>query len=198
MSTTTIEHEWEIELPATTAEQLLAVLASRDRLFGHSLTLEPEDEPDQAVEAWLASTEALHGTTVRLGVYAELSGPKSYLEAARDAVEDIVAEHVEAAAVEAAQAQLVERRPAEEIEFRGVEEAEERPQLIIPDWLAPESAELPWSFRSFDRKGDPWPDDALLAAHDRLALVPFAGEMLLYALPAIPDDEDDDEPHGGT
>lgn len=191
----TIEHEWEIELPAGTAEQLLAVLASRDRLFGHSVTLEPEDEPDQAVEAWLASTEALQGTLVRLGVYVELSGPKSYLEAARDAIEDIVAEHVEAAAVEASQAQLVERRPADEIEFRTVGEDEERPQLIIPDWLAPEEAELPWSFRSYDLKGEPWPDDGLLATHDRLALVPFAGEMLLYALPAIPDDEDEEEAH---
>jgi len=191
--TATIEHEWEIELPAATVEQMLAVLASRDRLFGHSVTLEPEDAPEQAVEAWLASTEALQGESARLGVYVELSGPKPYLEAARDAIEEIVADHVEAATLDASQAQLLARRPAHEIEFRPVGETEERPQLIIPDWLAPEKAELPWSFRSYDLKGVPWPDERTLAAHQRLALVPFAGELLLYALPAI--DEDDDEPH---
>ncbi len=190
--TTTIEHEWEIEMPAGTAEQLLAVLASRDRLFGHSVTLEPEDAPEEAVEAWLASTEALQGDSVRLGVYVELSGPKPLLAAARDAIEDIVADHVEAAAAEASRARLVERRPASEIEFRTVSEDDERPQLIIPDWLAPEKAELPWSFRSYDLKGEPWPSDRTLAAHDRLALVPFGGEFLLYTLPALDDDERQD------
>ncbi|HUK12470.1 MAG TPA: hypothetical protein VLW17_04135 [Thermoanaerobaculaceae bacterium] len=191
MATTTIEHEWEIELPATSAEQVLAALASRDRLFGQSITLEPEDTPDEAVEAWLAATEVLDGQTIRLGVYVELSGPKEFLEPARDAIEDLVSEHVEAAATEASEAKVVARRPAAEVEFRQVGEDEERPQLIIPEWLAPAKVELPWSFRSCDGKGDLWPDDRLVAAHERLALIPFGGEMLLYALPALPEDEDE-------
>jgi hypothetical protein len=188
---TTIEHEWEIELPAGTADQLLAALTTRDRLFGQSITLEPEEEPEKTVEAWLGAAEVLAGSNVRLGIYAELSGPKEYLDAARDALEDIVAEQVEAAAAEAAQAELLDRRPAPEVEFRQVDEDDEKPQLIIPEWLAPEKVELPWGFRSYDAKGEAWPDDHLLGAHDRVVLIPFGGELLLYALP--PMDEDDEE-----
>jgi hypothetical protein len=189
----TVEREWEISLPASNAEELLAALACRDRLFGHSMTLEPDEQPDNAVEAWIASTEMLDGNTVRLGVYVELTGPKAFLDAASEAVEEVVSEHVEAGAADASRATLLARRPVAEVEFRAVAECDERPQLIIPDWLGPEQAELPWSFRSFDRRGDPWPDDALLSSHERVALVPFDHELLLFALPAV-EDGDESQP----
>jgi hypothetical protein len=188
--TAKLEHEWELELPAATADQLLAALTTRDRLYGHSITLEPEEDEAKAVEVWLASVESLEKTTYRLDVYAEISGPKEYLEAARDALEDIVSEQVEAAAAEAGDATLLEKRPAAGIEFRKVSDDDERPQLVIPEWLAPGEVDVPWGFRAYDAKGKPWPSDDLILAHDRLVLIPFGGELLLYALPPLEDDEE--------
>jgi hypothetical protein len=188
--TAKLEHEWELELPAATADQLLAALTTRDRLYGQTFTLEPEEDSAKAVEIWLASVESLDANKYRLGVYAEISGPKEYLEAARDALEDIVSEQVEAAATEAGEATLLERRPAAEIQFRKVAEDDEKPQLVIPEWLAPGEADVPWGFRAYDAKGKPWPNDEIVLAHDRLVLIPFNGELLLYALPQLEDDEE--------
>ena len=57
-------------------------------------------------------------------------------------------------------------------------------------WLAPEEElDMPWSFRSFDKDGKPWPDEKLLEKHDRIALVPSKKELVLYALPALEDEE---------
>lgn len=188
--TTKLEHEWELELPAASADQLLAALTTRDRLYGQTITLEPEDDESKAVEAWLASVESLEANKYRLSVYAELTGPKEFLEAARDAVEDIVSEQVEAAAAEAGEATLLEKKPAAEIEFRKVSEDDERPQLVIPEWLAPGEVDIPWGFRPFDVKGKAWPAEDVLNAHDRLVIIPFGGELLLYALPPIEDEEE--------
>ncbi len=188
--TAKLEHEWELELPAATAEQLLAALTTRDRLYGQSITLEPEDDPAKAVEVWLASVETLEDGKYRLGVYAELSGPKEFLEPARDAVQDIVSEQVEAAATEAGEATLIETRPAAEVEFRKVAESDERPSLVVPEWLAPAEAETPWEYRPYDTKGEPWPGEDLIEEHDRLVIVPYEGRLLLYALPPLEDDED--------
>ena len=190
--TTKLEHEWELELPAATADQLLAALTTRDRLYGQTITLEPEDDETKAVEVWLASVESLDSNKYRLALYAELTGPKEYLDASRDAVEDIVSEQVEAAAAEAGEATLLEKQPAAEVEFRKVAEDDERPQLVIPEWLGPGEVDVPWGFRSFDVKGQPWPPEKVLNAHDRLIMVPFGGDLLLYALPPI-EDEDEDE-----
>ena len=188
--TSKLEHEWELELPAATAEQLLAALTTRDRLYGQSITLEPEDDPARAVEVWLASVESLEKGKYRLGVYAELSGPKEFLEPARDAVQDIVSEQVEAAATEAGEATLIETRPESGVQFRKVGEEDERPSLVIPEWLAPGEVDTPWEFRAYDAKGEPWPGEELIQAHDRLVMVPFQGRLLLYALPPIEDDEE--------
>jgi hypothetical protein len=188
--TSKLEHEWELELPAATADQLLAALTTRDRLYGQTITLEPEEDSAKAVEVWLASVESLEASKFRLGVYAEISGPKEYLEAARDALGDIVSEHVEAAAAEAGEATLLEKRPAAEIHFEKVSEDDERPQLVIPEWLAPGEVDVPWGFRAYDAKGNPWPGDDVVLAHDRLVLIPFGGELLLYALPPLEDDEE--------
>jgi hypothetical protein len=188
--TTTIEHEWEIELPGATAEQLLAALNLRDRLFGQTLTLEPDDAPKETVEVWLGTAEVLREKVFHLGIFAELAGPKKHLEGAQDLIEDLVGEQVEEAASEAAEAKVIARRPAAEIEFRKVSEEEEQPNLIIPEWLAPEEElDLPWSFRSFEKAGKAWPDEKLLKKHDRIALVPSKKELLLYALPALKDEE---------
>jgi hypothetical protein len=189
--TSKLEHEWELELPAATAEQLLAALTTRDRLYGQSITLEPEDDPAKAVEVWLASVESLEKGTYHLGVYAELAGPKEFLEPARDAVQDIVSGQVEAAAVEAAEATLIESKKRTDVEFRNVDENDERPSLVIPEWLAPGEVDTPWEFRSYGADGKPWPAEDVIQAHDRLVVVPFQDRLLLYALPPIEDDDEE-------
>jgi hypothetical protein len=183
--TAKLEHEWELELPGSTAEELLAGLAARDRIFGQNVTLEPEDDPEGTVEAWIGCTDALEGKTYRLGVYADLEGPEEYLEAARDALMDLVDEQVEQGKEDAAKATLLDRKPKGDIAFELVSEEGEKPQLILPEWLAPEEADLPWGFRPVTKKGEPWPGEEVLAAHERLVVVPFAGEYLLYALPPL-------------
>lgn len=188
-----IEHEWEIELPASSPDDILTALSARDRVFGQSITLEPEEDESHAVEVWLGTADALEGERFHLAVYADLEGPEEYLEAAVEAVEGVVHELIEAATQDVAGALLLARRPANEIEFRAVEEEDERPQIIIPEWLAPvEELDLPWSFRSFTKDGEAWPDDAILAEHARVAVVPFGDELLLYALPAVPDDDEEE------
>lgn len=193
--TKAMEHEWEIELPAATPEDILTALAARDRIFGQSITLEPEEEGAKPVEVWLGTADALDDHGFHLSVFADLEGPEEYLEAAVETVEEVVNELIDAASEDVAAALLLARRPAEEIEFRTVDdEGDERPQIIVPEWLAPvEELELPWSFRPFTRAGKPWPDDDLLAQHARVAVVPFGDELLLYALPAIPDEEEGGE-----
>jgi hypothetical protein len=189
---TTVEHEWEVELPGGTPEQLLAALAARDRLFGQSISLEPEEDDKNAVEVWIGTVEALEDSTFKLSIYAELTGPKQYLEAAREALEDIVGEQIEAAAVEAEQAKLLGRRPASEVTFRRVDEEDERTELIVPEWLAPEGdeVELPMGFRGFDAKGEPWPSDKDLTDNGRVVVLPVKDELLLYALPPIEEEEE--------
>ncbi len=188
----TIEHEWEIHLPASTPEEILAALAARDRLFGQTITLEPEDDPEKSVEVWIGTTDVLADDTFHLVLYAELTGPEDYLLAARDALEDIVAEQVELGTVDAEQSEVLDERGSGDVEFRMVDEDDERPQLLVPEWLAPEEEiELPWSFRPYLKAGDAWPAEAVLDAHERVAVVPADGGFRLYALPVIEDDEEE-------
>ena len=188
----TVEHEWAVELPAATPEQLLAALAARDRLFGYTIVLEPEEDAKNSVEVWFGTVEALEEGNFVLSIHAEMTGPKQYLEAAQEALEDIVGEQIEEGATEVGEATVLARRPASEVTFRKVAEAEDAPQLVIPEWLLPQEdeSELPIGFRPFDAKGKAWPDDKTMAKHERIVVLPVGDELVLYALPAI---EDGDE-----
>ena len=64
-------------------------------------------------------------------------------------------------------------------------EDQERWDLVAPDWLAPDGAEVPFGFRSFDAKsGEVWPDNEVLDAHGRVVLVPDGDEILVFGIPA--------------
>lgn len=186
----TLEQEWELDLPGETPEQILAGLVARDRLFGQAVTLEPEEDEVNSVEAWFGTTDELAGTTYRLGVFVELTGPKEYLEPARDALEDILGEQLEIAATEAEDAVLVDRRPFSEVAFRTVAEEDENRKVVLPEWLAPEGTELPWGFVIVDSQGQVWPGSDVMEAHGRIVVVPFRDELFVYGLPAIEDDEE--------
>lgn len=187
----TLEHEWELELPAKSAEELLAALAARDRLFGQEITMEPEEDPAKAVEVWIGTSDALAEGVYHLAVYAELKGAKEYLEPAVNALEEVFEEQLKEGAADAVAARLLDRRSAKEITFRAVSEEEELPQLILPEWLAPEGAELPWGFQPVAADGQTWPDRALLEEHSRVVVVPFGAELLAYALPDLDEGEEE-------
>jgi hypothetical protein len=73
--------------------------------------------------------------------------------------------------------------------FERIHETDERWDLVIPDWLAPDGAEVPFGFRPLiAATRELWPTDKQLDAHGRLVLVPFKGEAHLFALPAPMDE----------
>ena len=189
----TIEHGWELRLPATTPEQMLAVLAARDRLFGQTITLEAEEGSGDAVEAWFGTVEALDGDHVRLGILTEVTGPSELLDAAVEALEDTLSEIVSEGERDAAEATLIGRRRAAEVRIvRVTNEDDERPELIVPSWLAPNiETDVPWQLQPVDRSGARWPGDGVLGEHGRVFVVPSGDELLLYGLPALEDDEEE-------
>jgi hypothetical protein len=190
----TIEHGWELRLPAATPEQVLAVLAARDRLFGQTITLEAEEGSGDAVEAWFGTVEALDGDHVRLGILTEVTGPSELLDAAVEALEDTLSEIVDEGTRDAAGAKLIGRRKRAEIRFvRVTNEDDERPELIVPSWLAPNiETDVPWQLQPVDRSGARWPGDGILGEHGRVFVVPSGDELLLYGLPALEDDEEEE------
>ena len=189
----TLEREWEFELPGAKPEEILAALATRDRLFGQTITMEPEEDPAKSVEVWIGTSDALAGKVYHLAVYAELSGTKEYLEPAADALSEIFEEQIAAGTVDAKAASLLERQAATAISFKAVPEEAELQQLVLPEWLAPEGADLPWGFQPVDAKGKVWPSKKVLESHDRLAVVPFGDELLLYALPSLEEEDSEGE-----
>jgi len=189
MTKATREHEMEIELPASTAEELLTALAGRDRLY-RDITLEPEDDLENPVEVMLNAVDDMDGETLLLTIYADLEGPEEYLEAAQEAIEDIVGTELSLAAEDAKQGAMLDRRPQGELKVEAVGEEEERLNLILPCWLAPEEVDTPWGFHLVDADGREWPGPELLEAHPRLAVVPFKEEFLLFSLPEVPDEDE--------
>jgi hypothetical protein len=72
--------------------------------------------------------------------------------------------------------------------------------LVAPDWLAPDGAEVPFGFRSFDAgSGEVWPSNEVLDAHGRVVLVPAGDEILVFGIPAPEgwgEEEEDHEEEG--
>ena len=174
---------WEIGFPAQTAEEILLSLVVRDLIHGASYDVEAEETGVEFAVDYTAGDE-LEDESYHLLLMAEVDGPEdsalvqSFTE---QAVEELLEE---AEALVAERADLTEL-PLEGVSFEVVPEDEERWDLVIPDWLAPEDAEVPFGFRSFDAtSGDPVPDNAALDAHGRVIAVPFGGKLRFVAIPA--------------
>ncbi len=192
----TWEAGWEIEFPASTPVDLLLALVVRDLAHGTSYDVEVVEDGSGLAVDFVAADE-LEGEVYRLLLSAEIAGTQD-----TDRVQTFTAEMLEEL-VEEAQDLVARRtelgtRPLSDLTFRPVPEAEERWDLVVPDWLAPERAEVPFGFRSFDRSSeDPWPGNDLLDAHGRVIAVPFAGALHAFGIPA-PTDSEHDEADGGT
>jgi hypothetical protein len=184
---------WEIEFPATNADEILLALVVRDLIHGASFDVEAEETGAEFAVDYTAGDE-LEGGEYRLLLMAEVDGPEdaALLQAfTEQALEELIEE---------AEAAIAERSPVQEaplarLRFAVVPEDEERWDLVIPDWLAPDGAEVPFGFRSFDdASGQPFPDNATLDAHGRVIAVPFGDKVIFVGIPA-PEEHDhgDDE-----
>lgn len=180
---------WEIEFPAGTLDELLLALAVRDLVHGASFDVESEDTKAEFAVDYTAGDE-IDGASYRLLLAAEVDGPED-AELVQAFTEQALEEAIdEAESLLAQRTPLVEVR-LEQLYFRSVPEDEERWDLVFPDWLAPDGAEVPFGFRAFDTEtGAPIPDNSVLDAHGRVLAVPFDGKLVVVGVPA-PVDHDD-------
>ena len=158
-------------------------LVVRDLVHGSSFDVEAVEDGTELALDFLAGDE-LDGETYRLLLSAEVGGTdnRELVQAfTEQMLEDLVTEAEEVVA----QREDLGTRPAGEVVFETVPEDEERWDLVIPDWLAPDGAEVPFGFRTFEAGGgEPWPGDGALDAHGRVVLVPFEGAVRLFGIPA--------------
>ncbi len=192
---TTWNTGWEIEFPAETADEVLLALVVRDLIHGASFDVEAEETGAEFAVDYTAGDELEDGS-YRLLLMAEIEGPEdaALLQAfTEQALEELIEE---AEALVAERSALTDV-PLSQIRFEVVPEDEERWDLVIPDWLAPDGAEVPFGFRGFDvATGDPVPDNATLDEHGRVIAFPFEERLVLVAIPA-PAEYHDDEAEAG-
>jgi hypothetical protein len=182
---------WEIEFPAETVDELQLALVVRDLINGSSFDVESEETGAEFAVDYTAGDE-LEGTSYRLLLAAEVDGPDD-AALVQAFTEQALEEAIEEAEGLLDQAKRVAELPLDQVRFDAVSEDAERWDLVIPDWLAPDGAEVPFGFRPFDSgSGAPVPDDATLDAHGRILAVPFDGRLLLVGIPApVEHDESD-------
>ncbi|MFV2073235.1 MAG: hypothetical protein ACC742_11375 [Thermoanaerobaculales bacterium] len=184
---------WEIEFPATTVDEMMLALVVRDLVHGASFDVEAIEDGTELALDFLAGDEVAD-EAYRLLLSAEIDGPEGR-EMVQEFTEQMLEELVSEAEVLGVQRVDLSSRPIDELVFHAVPEEEERWDLIIPDWLAPDGAEVPFGFRSFlVADGEPWPGDPVLEEHGRVVLVPFAGRAHLFGIPAPESPEEEEDP----
>jgi len=186
-ATTAWEAGWEVLFPASNLEELLLALVVRDLLHGASFDVEGEGEQGDMALDYLAGDE-LDGGNYRLLVMVEAAGAKN-AEVVQEITEQLLDQLVEEAESLIRQREQLDTAPIGDLDFGAVAEEEERWDLVIPDWLAPDEAEVPYGFRPVRREGgEPWPSDSDLDRHGRVVVVPFGEELHLIAIPAPTED----------
>lgn len=187
----TWEAAWEVEFPASSPEELALALVVRDLLHGTSFDIEGADGGADLALDYIAGDE-LEGTTYRLLVTAEATGSPD-ADVVRDVTERLLDQLVDEAESLMEQRAVLAVEKAEALSFRSVPEDQERWDLVVPDWLAPDGAEVPFGFRPvLLGSGRPWPTDEQLDGHGRIVVVPFGSELRLIAIPAPPEEADDE------
>ncbi len=174
---------FEVTFPASTVEELLLALVVRDLVYGTSFDVETSDG-GQTFQVDVTASEEIDAESYQLLVEAEIRGIEDQ-EAARAFLQQILEEAVDDAE------RVVEQRGdlgtfgSDEIEMRTVPEDDERWDLVIPDWLAPEGAEVPFGFRAY-RKGvdTAFPSNADLDGAGRIVMVPFGGRFSVFGVPS--------------
>jgi hypothetical protein len=164
---------------------LLAALVVRDLVHGATFDVETEDGSAE-FEVDYEAGEELQDDVYRLLIAAEVRGPEDHAMLGAF-TEQMMEESIEEAESLVAEGVDLGTAPFDEVSFETVGEQDERWDLVVPEWLAPEDAEIPFGFRPA-RGGEWWPDNARLDAHGRIVVVPHDGSLHLVGLPA-PSDE---------
>lgn len=188
---------FEIRFPASTVDELFLALVVRDLIHGASFDVVAEKTGEEfQVDATASDELEDDGYLVLFEV--EIAG-KVKPETAREFFEEVVEDAVSEAE------SLVDIRwdlgvfEQADFDFRLVSEDDERWDLVIPDWLAPEDAEVPFGYRSYLKtSGDPMPNDEQLAESGRVILVPFAGKLHVFAIPAPSESDEECEDGAST
>jgi hypothetical protein len=178
----TWERSWELELPGSKSTELLLGLVIRDLLFGSSYDVEIEGSDKRLAVDYSTGDELTDNNTYRLLISAEVEGPEDG-EILLRFTEEILEEAMAEAGDLVEQGEDLGSIAAEQIAFKTVPEDDERWDLVIPDWLAPDQAEVPFGFRSFLASGEAWPDDTLLNTHGRVIMIPEGSELRLVGIP---------------
>jgi hypothetical protein len=191
-----IEAGWEIAFPASTVDELLLALVVRDLVHGASFDVEAIEDGSELALDFTAGDE-LEGATYQLLLSASVEGSDN-----RDMIQAFAEEMLEGLVDEAQETvdrrKEIDSRPTEGLVFRAVPEDEERWDLVAPDWLAPDGAEVPFGFRSFEADtGKEWPDNETLDLHGRVVLVPFEDRVHAFGIPAPTGWGEDEESHEG-
>jgi len=174
---------FEVDFPASTVEELLLALVARDAVYGTSFDVETEDG-EQTFQVDITASEEIDAEKYQLLVEAEIRGFEAP-ETARAFLEQILEEALDEAEGLVEQRKEFGNVAASELEMRAVPEDDERWDLVIPDWLAPEGSEVPFGFRAFRLDSDePFPSNADLDAAGRIIMVPFGGQFSLFAIPS--------------
>lgn len=182
---------WEealaFDFSAATRDELLIGLLVKDLLHGSSFDVEVEEPAVEFAVDFIAGDE-LDDDVYRLLIGAEVDGPEDH-DVLHQFTAEVLEEFLEEAQGTLEQAQHLGSRSLDDVEFRAVAEEDERWDLVAPDWLAPDGAEVPFGFRSFLRAdGAAWPDDQVLDAHGRVVVVPFDGELHAFGTPLPPEE----------
>jgi len=179
----TWETGWEVGFPASNVDELLLALVVRDLVHGSSFDVEAVEDGTELALDFLAGDE-LQDQTYQLLLSAEIAGTENR-EMVQAFTEQMLEDLVSEAEELVAQRQDLGSRSSAELVFQVVPEDQERWDLVAPDWLAPDGAEVPFGFRSFDAKsGEVWPANEVLDAHGRVVLVPAGDEILVFGIPA--------------
>lgn len=177
------ETGWEVGFPATNADELLLALVVRDLVHGASFDVEAVEDGTELALDFLAGDE-LQDQTYQLLLTAEIAGTENR-EMVQAFTEQMLEDLVSEAEQLFAQREELDSRPSADLVFKNVPEDKERWDLVVPDWLAPDGAEVPFGFRSFDtQSGEVWPSNEVLDAHGRVVLVPAGDQILVFGIPA--------------
>jgi len=180
---TTWNTGWQIAFPSQTMDEMLLALVVRDLIHGASYDVEAEDSETEFAIDYTAGDE-LENEGYQLLLAAEIEGTEN-AELIHSFTEQMLEELLDEAEALVRQQTEIGAYASTELRFETVPEDEERWDLVVPDWLAPDGAEVPFGFRCFDvSSGAPVPDNAILDAHGRVIVVPTGDTIHLIGIPA--------------
>ncbi|MCP4897285.1 MAG: hypothetical protein GY906_09975 [bacterium] len=172
-----------MEFKQEASKDVLVGLVVKDLLHGSSYDLRPPGREDVFAFDLVAADE-FDNDVYRLSVDISIEGPDE-AEVAQDMAMLLFDEAVIEAQELVSRGVELGERPTSEVDFVEVVEDVERWDLVVPDWLAPDGAVVPFGFRPRCREsGEFWPENHLLDAHGRVVLVPDNDQFLLFGIPA--------------